>query len=137
MGNALQVKDKLFAKELVKNGMNATKAYQAVYPNASYESAKVKASQKFAKDNVKSMVEQFFEATHNNGTTWEHVLSKLGSHSQSDDPEVSLKALNQLRSTLEKVTFAKSDTKTLNVNIHDKKKLLDHITDEIIEGEVD
>ena len=43
------IKAKRFLEEYVRNGFNATQAYQAIYPNASYETARVR-SCKLLKD---------------------------------------------------------------------------------------
>jgi hypothetical protein len=52
---------KAFVKEYVKNLGNGTRAYMATYPNAKYDTARAKAAELVAKDNVKRAIKEEYE----------------------------------------------------------------------------
>ena len=54
-------KDKRVIAEYLINGNNQTRAWMEVYPKCSYTTARVKASQFFAKDNIKLAVSTYLE----------------------------------------------------------------------------
>lgn len=54
----LNNKQKIFCREYVKNGNNATQAYMKAYPDSSEKSAKDNASRLIAKDSIQNYIQE-------------------------------------------------------------------------------
>ena len=67
MGLKMNVKHKAFVIEYLKNGLNGSKAYKAVYNSKDDETAKVGASRLLTYDNVKKLIEEMQEKTEEAG----------------------------------------------------------------------
>lgn len=92
----LSLNHEKFVVAYVRMG-NATKAYMSVYPDSSYDAARVSASELLAKPNIKAAVAERQKNIANElGATREFVLEKLLNMMEAGPPAQQVKAMELL-----------------------------------------
>lgn len=74
--SADDIKDKLFAAETLKTNGNITKAYQEIYPKATYHSARVLSSRKLAKVSTQKAIQKLLTKDNVEASVIKQALSK-------------------------------------------------------------
>lgn len=152
MGRKKKVKDKelsdkhkLFIENYVKNYGNGTRAYMDTYPNAKYNTARVKASMLVTKVNIKKAIDKAFHEVYKdiqtetektktyqlihavgNSTIADVVDLEKGTLKVKDLSEISLDGLHSIQAIeMDEKDSEKGYSKNLKVKLHPKLKALE------------
>ena len=95
-------KAKRFLEEYVANGFNSTQAYQAIYPDASYDTARVRSCQLLKDEKCVKYLREYIDSLNVHRATPQAVVNGICdiAFDMSNPPDLRLKALTQLSKIL-------------------------------------
>ena len=118
--NEPSIKAKRFLEEYVANGFNATQAYQAIYPDASYDTARARSCQLLKDEKCVKYLREYIDSLNVHRATPEAVISAICDIAfNMDNPDdLRLKALTQLSKilSLEQLNVNANIKADVNVN---------------------
>ena len=100
--NEPSIKAKRFLEEYVANGFNATQAYQAIYPDASYDTARTRSCQLLKDEKCIKYLREYIDSLNVHRATPQAVVNGICdiAFDMSNPPDLRLKALTQLSKIL-------------------------------------